>query len=158
MACVGTGYRVTSRSEPGSGVAFRWLPRSVCAPGPRSTIAALRAPGFAYRYEMLAAGADRWGSTSAAGWPATTILAEFVTGYEDGDLAVHRATVRLDERQDGEPVTRVVLLLSDPSGDTWDIDAVRALPHARGRRATELELPAVTVTLVPESEAEAFAS
>jgi hypothetical protein len=86
----------------------------------------------------------------------TRKLAEFVTGYQDGELEVHRATVRIDERQDGEPVTRVVLLLSDPSGDTWDVDTVRALRQALGRRATELELPAVSVTLVPESEAEAF--
>jgi hypothetical protein len=83
-----------------------------------------------------------------------TQLELFAEGYRHHELAVQRAAVTLDERQDGEPVTRVVLLLNDPSGDTWDVGGVRELRHALGRKATELELPAVSVTLVPESEAD----
>jgi hypothetical protein len=85
---------------------------------------------------------------------AITQLEQFAEAYRADELAVQRAAVSLDERQDGEPVTRVVLLLNDPSGDTWDVGGVRELRHALGRKATELELPAVSVTLVPESEAD----
>jgi len=52
-------------------------------------------------------------------------------------------------------VTRVLLLLSDPPGDTWDVDRIRELRLALGRKATQLDLPPVTLTLVAESEAEA---
>jgi hypothetical protein len=81
-------------------------------------------------------------------------LEEFARGYGDPALSVHQAAVSIDERQDGEPVTRIVLLLAEPSGDTWDIERVRELRHALGRKATELGLPSVSITLVPESEAE----
>lgn len=69
-------------------------------------------------------------------------------------LRVLRAVIALDERQDGEPVTRATLLVSDPNGATWDVEGVRELRQALGRKATELELPPVSLTLVPESEAE----
>lgn len=81
-------------------------------------------------------------------------LKRFVTGYRDEELIVHRASLMPDERQDGEAVTRVVLLLNEPTGDTWDVDRVRRLRTALGRKATELGLPPVSVTLVPQSEAE----
>ncbi len=87
---------------------------------------------------------------------STGQLEEFATGYRAPGLTVHRAAVVLDERQDGEPVTRVVLLLENPQGDTWEVDRVQELRQALGRKATELELPSISVTLVPESEAEAF--
>jgi len=51
-------------------------------------------------------------------------------------------------------------MLRDPGGDTWDIDRVRDLRLALGRKAAELGLPPVSLTLVAESEpeaAEAFA-
>jgi hypothetical protein len=81
-------------------------------------------------------------------------LEEFAVRDHDLDLTVHRALVALDERQDGETVTRVTLLLDEPAGDTWDVDRVRDLRQALGRKATELGLPPVTLTLVPQSEAE----
>ena len=69
----------------------------------------------------------------------------------------HRTPINtslLDERRDGEPVTRVTLLVTDPTTETWDVGRVRDLRHALGHRAAELGLPAVSLTLVPESEAE----
>lgn len=81
-------------------------------------------------------------------------LEHFATSVRTSGLAVHRAAVALDERQDGEPVTRTVLLVSEPEGETWDIDDVRELRRALGHKATELGLPPVSLTLVPESEAE----
>jgi hypothetical protein len=85
---------------------------------------------------------------------ATAELERFATAYRDANLDVKRATAALDERRDGERVTRVALLLNEPADDTWDIDSVRELKQALGRKATELDLPPVSVTLVPESEAE----
>ncbi len=82
-------------------------------------------------------------------------LSEFATSYRDEAFRVHKASISLDEGQDGEPVTRVLLLLTDPDGETWDVDRIRELRLALGRRATELGLPPVTLTLVAESEREA---
>lgn len=81
-------------------------------------------------------------------------LERFAIKYRGEALVLHRAAVAVDERQDGEPVTRVVLLLDDPAGETWDVDQVQELRTALGRKATELGLPPVSVTLVPQSEAE----
>jgi hypothetical protein len=78
----------------------------------------------------------------------------FGTGSDTSGLAVHRASVALDERQNGEPMTRITLLLDDPAGETWDLDQIRELRRELGRKATELDLPEVNVTLVPRSEAE----
>lgn len=86
---------------------------------------------------------------------AVAELAEFATGYSDSELTVLKAAVSMDERQDGELVARVLLLLSDPAGDTWDVDHVRELRLALGRKATELGLPPVSLTLVAQREAEA---
>ncbi len=86
--------------------------------------------------------------------PLTWELAQFATNYRDENLVVHRAAVAPGERQDGEPVTRVVLLLNEPTDETWDVDQVRELRTVLGRKATDLGLPAVSLTLVPESEAE----
>lgn len=83
-------------------------------------------------------------------------LEEFARTWDSGGIGVIRAAGSFDERRDGEPVTRLVLLVSDPSGETWDVDAVRELRMALGRRATEMGLPPVSVTLVPEADAEAF--
>jgi hypothetical protein len=92
--------------------------------------------------------------------PPTAELERFARDHGDEELGVRRAAAVPDIRQDGEPVIRVVLMLRDPPGDTWDIDRVRDLRLALGRKATELGLPPVSLTLVAESEpeaAEAFA-
>ncbi|MDQ6744713.1 MAG: hypothetical protein M3Z27_01630 [Actinomycetota bacterium] len=81
-------------------------------------------------------------------------LGRYVAQLSAEDLTVHRAAAAIDERQDGEEVTRVILLVSDPEGETWDVQRVRELREALGRKATELGLPPVSLTLVPESEAE----
>lgn len=85
---------------------------------------------------------------------AASHLARFAVESDIADVVVRDAHVSLDERQDGEPVTRVVLLLEDPSGDTWNVERVSELRREIGRRATDLGLPAVSVTLVPVSEAD----
>jgi hypothetical protein len=85
---------------------------------------------------------------------AASLLARFAVDSDFADVVVRDAQVSLDERQDGEPVTRVVLLLEDPVGDTWDVERVSELRRELGRRATDLGLPAVSVTLVPLSEAD----
>jgi hypothetical protein len=72
--------------------------------------------------------------------------------WADPSLTVKRAHVTLDESRDGEPITRVLLLVTDPEGDTWDVGHVRELRQALGQRATELRLPPVSLTLVAESE------
>lgn len=90
--------------------------------------------------------------------PDDAAIQEFIASakdYTSPDLTIRDATVGLDERQDGEPVTRVRLLVSDPSGDTWDVDRVRDLRLTLGRKATELDLPPVSLTLIAESEIEA---
>lgn len=81
-------------------------------------------------------------------------LLGFARDYDVGELRTHDARVYLNARQDGELVTRVVLVVDDPAGDTWDLDAVTALRRALGRKATELGLPTVSLTLIPQSEAE----
>jgi hypothetical protein len=53
-------------------------------------------------------------------------LQDFAVSLAPGGLTVHRALVALDERQNGEPVTRLVLLLDEPRGDTWEVKLVRA--------------------------------
>lgn len=86
---------------------------------------------------------------------ATAELQRFATSVEVEGLEVHKAAVSLDERQDGEPVTRITLLVNDPreGRDTWEFEAVRDLKRRISRKAIELELPAASVTLVPDSEA-----
>lgn len=81
-------------------------------------------------------------------------LKRYASTADGGLLGASDAVVMLDERRDGEPITRVVLLLDDPTGDTWDFERVRELRAAVARKATELDLPRVSVRLVPRSEAE----
>ncbi|MDQ3573882.1 MAG: hypothetical protein M3378_04850 [Actinomycetota bacterium] len=83
-------------------------------------------------------------------------LVRFAESYPEDALGIKRALVSLDENQEGEPVTRILLLLADPSGDTWEVDHIRELRQTLGRKATDLELPPVTLTLVAESEREAI--
>ncbi len=80
-------------------------------------------------------------------------LQRFAAAHSDPELTVQRAVVGLDERQDGEPVTRVLLLVNEPVAETWNVERVRDLRQALGRKATDLGLPSVSLTLVPESEA-----
>lgn len=86
----------------------------------------------------------------------TAQLVEFAEAYSPPALGIKKALVSLDENQEGDPVTRVTLLLTDPSGDTWEVGEISEMRQALGRRATELELPPVTLTLVAESEREAI--
>lgn len=81
-------------------------------------------------------------------------LSDFAVGRESADLKVRAASLSLDERRDGEPVTRVTLLVNDPVGETWELDSVLRLRRELARRAVELGLPFVSVSLVPESEAD----
>lgn len=81
-------------------------------------------------------------------------FANFVVGLEVEGIKVHQVSLALDERQDGEPVTRVLLLVDDPAEQTWDLDSVTHLRLALARYATELGLPPVSVSLVPKSEAD----
>lgn len=71
-------------------------------------------------------------------------------------LTVHQAIAALDEKHDGEPVTRIALLVDDPTSDTWPAAEVHRLREALERKAVELDLPEVSLTLVPESERELF--
>lgn len=83
-------------------------------------------------------------------------LAKFAESYSDEALEIKKALVSLDENQEGEPVSRILLLLVDPPGDTWEVDDIRELRQTLGRKATDLELPPVTLTLVAESERDAI--
>ena len=91
----------------------------------------------------------------AADASPTTKLERFAAAYRDDEVIVRRAEVTPDVRQDGEPVSRVMLLLSDPVDETWDIDRLRELRVTLGRKAVELGMPAVSLTLVAESDPEA---
>ncbi|HTT94547.1 MAG TPA: hypothetical protein VMF55_07725 [Solirubrobacterales bacterium] len=91
---------------------------------------------------------------------ATGELARFATGVEIGGLEVRGANIALDDRQDGEPVTRITLLVDDPreGEETWRLDAVVDLKRRLSRKAVELGLPSASVTLVPDSESALVAS
>jgi hypothetical protein len=82
-------------------------------------------------------------------------LEHFATSIEIENLDVRKASVFLDERQDGEPVTRITLLVNDPGAGagTWPLEAVSELKRTLALKATELGLPGASVTLVPDSEA-----
>jgi hypothetical protein len=77
---------------------------------------------------------------------------EFAKGWSTTGLSVRQAKARLDEKRDGEPVLRVQLLLTDPDGDTWDLDRADELEQALRRKATELDLPFASFTMIAERE------
>lgn len=79
-------------------------------------------------------------------------LRQAAEGWHTDLVDVKRAHAEVDVNYDGDEVTRVMLLLGDPRGDTWDIDAVSELRDSLGRFGAELGLPWVSLTLVPESE------
>ena len=81
-------------------------------------------------------------------------LKTLAEGWAVPTLAVKQARIYLDDNRDGDPITRVLLLLPDPEGDTWDVAQVRELRQTLGRRASDLHLPPVSLTLVAESERE----
>lgn len=81
-------------------------------------------------------------------------MSQFAADAKVAGLKIHQAQVVLDERLDGEPVTRIALLVDDPSANTWEVSTVRELRAILGRKATEFGLPRVSVTLIPKSEAE----
>lgn len=80
-------------------------------------------------------------------------LERFATTYRDGDVVVRKAHATFDSQLDGEPVTRLALLLDDPVGETWEFAALRAFERQVRVKAVELELPWVSMTYVPVSEA-----
>jgi hypothetical protein len=82
-------------------------------------------------------------------------LAKFATQGEFQDLGIRQIRLRSEESQDGEPITRLLLLVDDPSGPTWELEAVSDLRDKLSRRATELGLPALSISLVPESDRDA---
>lgn len=78
----------------------------------------------------------------------------YASTTHDGLLNVYDAAISLDERRDGEAITKVALLLDDPDADTWGFEMIQALRAAIARKGTELGLPRVSLTLVPRSEAD----
>jgi hypothetical protein len=85
-------------------------------------------------------------------------FSDFAVGLEVEGMKVHQVSLALDERLDGDPVTRVLLLVDDPKKQTWDLDSVTALRTALARFATEIGLPTVSISLVPEAEADSVPS
>lgn len=83
---------------------------------------------------------------------------DFLVGVEVEGIKVHRASLTLDGRRDGEPVTRALLLVDDPAKQTWDLGSVTELRRTLARHATELGLPPLSVSLVPEREADSVPS
>ncbi len=82
---------------------------------------------------------------------------DFLYGTEIEGLKVHRSIVAFDEPRDGEAVARVLLLVDDPIEQTWELESVMELRSAAARKATEVGLPPISVSLVPESEADSVA-
>lgn len=78
----------------------------------------------------------------------------YASTTHDGLLNVYDTAISLDERRDGEAITKVALLLDDPDADTWGFEMIQALRAAIARKGTELGLPRVSLTLVPRSEAD----
>lgn len=83
-------------------------------------------------------------------------LAIYAESLKFAGLDVHQVALALDERQDGEPVTRVLLLVNDPKGQTWDLNSVTELRRSLAVKATELGLPSTSTSLVPDSDASSF--
>jgi len=81
-------------------------------------------------------------------------LERWATSRSAPDLKILRAKASVDESEDGSEITRIVLLLSDPDQDTWSVPTVRDLRLEFGKKATELDLPPVSLSLIPESEEE----
>lgn len=82
-------------------------------------------------------------------------LAEWALQSELAGVSIQQIKLALDERRDGEPVVRALLLVDSPRGPTWDLDAVSKLRESLSRKATELNLPAISVSLVPENDRDA---
>jgi DNA-binding transcriptional MerR regulator len=83
---------------------------------------------------------------------AVVKFVDFAKRWSATGLSVREAKARLDENRDGEPVLRVQLLMSDPDGDTWDLDPVIEMKRALRRKATELDLPFASFTMIAERE------
>ncbi len=75
----------------------------------------------------------------------------FAVKYRDGPIVVLHASASMDVRQDQSPIARMLLVLTDPDGETWGVDRVTALRRVLGRKAVELGLPGVSLTLLNES-------
>lgn len=77
-----------------------------------------------------------------------TKLEELRTALVGKDLAgtqILDAHLELSETLDGEDLTRVVLLLSPPDTDTWDLEVVRMMRRVVQEEAEKLELPSTFV-------------
>jgi hypothetical protein len=94
-------------------------------------------------------GFDPWDTAQDV---AVAKFVEFAKGWSTTGLSVRQAKARLDENREGEPVLRVQLLLTDPDGDTWDLDRADELEQALRRKATELDLPFASFTMIAERE------
>jgi len=86
---------------------------------------------------------------------AREALKHFAEQIDLGEIVVRRASAEPDIRQDGSPVTRMMLVLKDPDGDTWGVEPLRELRTVLGRKAVELGLSGVSLTLLDESGPEA---
>ena len=84
---------------------------------------------------------------------AVTRIEQELAGRDFGSLRVHAAAVTLDQDQDGDDVTRVVLRVSDPapSHSTWPADDADAAAQAARQlvAGAEVELPYAIVRFVP---------
>jgi hypothetical protein len=77
---------------------------------------------------------------------------DFAESWSATGLSVRQVKARLDENREGEPVMRVQLLMSNPDGDTWDLDPVIEMKRALRRKATELDLPFASFTMIAQRE------
>lgn len=80
-------------------------------------------------------------------------LLSYVLSGQRSPMTVYRVTGYLDEMLDGHPVVRLTVMLDEPDGATWNLDALRDLRHDLSRRSIALGLPEVSVTHVAKSEA-----
>lgn len=79
---------------------------------------------------------------------------DFVVGVEVAGIKVAHAG-RAPGRRARHPHA---LLVDDPPKQTWDLGSVTELRRTLARHATELGLPPVSVSLVPEREADSVPS
>lgn len=76
--------------------------------------------------------------------------------YRDAEngVNVERARAAIDVSLDGEPITRLTILLDDPrNGETWPLAAITQLQHVLSADADQLDLPRVSTAFVAKSEA-----
>lgn len=62
------------------------------------------------------------------------------------------AEPELSENMDGEERTRVWLLLSEPEGETWDVEVIRMARRIVREEAQRLELPGSFIRFAAERD------